>query len=104
MRAAKGWNAPTYNENLQRLVDESSKIFFKNDWLAIGEGGSIPIMGKFSELWPKGEFIITGVLGPNSNAHGPNEFLHLDYTRKLISSMAYIIGGVALNEQLKKVE
>lgn len=52
-------------------------------------------MGKFSELWPNGQFIITGVLGPNSNAHGPNEFLHLDYTRKLICSMAYIIAGVS---------
>lgn len=63
--------------------------------MSIAEGGGIPVMGKFSDLWPKGQFIITGVLGPNSNAHGPNEFLHLDYTRKLIMSMAHIIAGVS---------
>lgn len=52
-------------------------------------------MGKFSDLWPDAKFIITGILGPLSNAHGPNEFLHLDFTRKLIGSMAYIVAGVA---------
>lgn len=52
-------------------------------------------MGKFSDLWPDAKFIITGVLGPLSNAHGPNEFLHLEFTRKLIGSMAYIVAGVA---------
>lgn len=53
-------------------------------------------------MWPKGQFIITGVLGPNSNAHGPNEFLHLDFTKKLICSMAYIIAGVAIKKAEKK--
>lgn len=61
----------------------------------MGEGGSIPLMGKLTKMWPKGQFIISGVLGPNSNAHGPNEFLHLDYTKKLICSMAHILGGVS---------
>ena len=55
-------------------------------------------------MWPKGQFIITGVLGPNSNAHGPNEFLHLDFTKKLICSMAYIIAGVAIKKAEKKAE
>jgi acetylornithine deacetylase/succinyl-diaminopimelate desuccinylase-like protein len=53
------------------------------------------VIGKFSELWPDSQFLITGVLGPNSNAHGPNEFLHIDYTRRLIGSMANIIAGVS---------
>ncbi len=55
-------------------------------------------MGKLCELWPSSQFIITGVLGPNSNAHGPNEFLHLDYTRKLICAMANIIAGASLRK------
>lgn len=42
---------------------------------------TIPLLGKFSTKWPRAEFIVTGVLGPNSNAHGSNEMLNLAYTR-----------------------
>lgn len=56
-----------------------------------GEGGSIPLMGLLSEFWPKAQFVVTGVLGPESNAHGPNEFLHISYTRKLTQAMAHIL-------------
>jgi di/tripeptidase len=48
-------------------------------------------MGLLNEIWPKAQFIITGVLGPDSNAHGPNEFLHIPYTKKLTGAMAYIL-------------
>lgn len=48
-------------------------------------------MGLLSDLWPKAQFIVTGVLGPESNAHGPNEFLHIDYTRKLTQAMAHVL-------------
>jgi len=61
----------------------------------MGEGGSIPLMGKLTEIWPKGQFIITGVLGPQSNAHGPNEMLHLPFTKKLICCMSLILARVA---------
>jgi len=47
-------------------------------------------------MWPKGQFIISGVLGPNSNAHGPNESLDLSYTKNLICSIAHILAGVSL--------
>lgn len=49
----------------------------------------------FSKAFPKAQFIVTGVLGPESNAHGPNEFLHLEYCEKLISSMALILARVS---------
>ena len=65
----------------------------------MGEGGSIPIMGMFAALWPNANFIITGVLGEGSNAHGPNESLHLDYTAKLICAMAHVVGGFSLHNQ-----
>ena len=48
-------------------------------------------MGFLSKLWPKAQFVVTGILGPNSNAHGPNEFLHLDYCRKLICCITKVV-------------
>lgn len=54
---------------------------------------SIPFMHLLKTTWPKGQFIITGLLGPNSNAHGPNESLDIPYVKKLISSMAHIIAN-----------
>jgi hypothetical protein len=48
-------------------------------------------MNSLSKMWPEAQFLITGVLGPNSNAHGPNEFLELNYTKKLICCMAYVL-------------
>ena len=57
----------------------------------MGEGGSIPLMGLLSQIWPSAQFVITGVLGPASNAHGPNEFLHLEYCKKLTQCMAHVL-------------
>jgi acetylornithine deacetylase/succinyl-diaminopimelate desuccinylase-like protein len=54
-------------------------------------GGAIPLMGMLQKIWPGRPFMIAGVLGPLSNAHGPNEFLHLDYCKKLTCSLAYIV-------------
>jgi acetylornithine deacetylase/succinyl-diaminopimelate desuccinylase-like protein len=54
-------------------------------------GGSIPLMGMLTNQFPESQFIITGVLGPDTNAHGPNEFLHIPMTKKLIGSVAFII-------------
>jgi hypothetical protein len=54
-------------------------------------------MNTLSQNWPEGQFVITGVLGPHSNAHGPNEFLHLSYTKKLICCMAYVLAKCSEN-------
>jgi hypothetical protein len=58
----------------------------------MGEGGSIPFMSMLGEKFPKAQFVITGVLGPKSNAHGPNEFLHVGYAKKLTDCVAHILG------------
>jgi di/tripeptidase len=63
----------------------------------LGEGGSIPLMGLLSEMWPKAQFVITGVLGPASNAHGPNEFMHIDYTKKITMCMAHVLANAHKN-------
>jgi acetylornithine deacetylase/succinyl-diaminopimelate desuccinylase-like protein len=48
-------------------------------------------MGILGEMFPKSQFLVTGILGPKSNAHGPNEFLHIDFTKKLIACVAKVV-------------
>ena len=60
----------------------------------MGEGGTIPFMGMLGEKFPQAQFLITGVLGPKSNAHGPNEFLHIDYAKRLTEAVALVVAQV----------
>ena len=53
-----------------------------------GEGGSIPFIAMLGDMFPAAQFVVTGVLGPESNAHGPNEFLHVPYAEKLTGCIA----------------
>jgi di/tripeptidase len=61
----------------------------------MGEGGSIPFMGMLGEKFPKAQFLITGVLGPHSNAHGPNEFLHIPTGKKVSQVVASVVASHA---------
>lgn len=70
--AGEGFNCPALPEILDKSIAEASQIYFGNKALTFGEGGSIPFMGFLSEKWPEAKFLVTGVLGPASNAHGPN--------------------------------
>jgi acetylornithine deacetylase/succinyl-diaminopimelate desuccinylase-like protein len=88
---ATGWNAPPLKNWLKQAIQEASENFFGAPALAMGEGGSIPFMSMLGQRFPDTQFLITGVLGPQANAHGPNEFLHLPYAQKLTSSIAYIL-------------
>jgi acetylornithine deacetylase/succinyl-diaminopimelate desuccinylase-like protein len=76
-KAGTGWDAPPLADWLRTSVNKGSQIAFGRDAAMMGEGGSIPFMGMLGEKYPKAQFMITGVLGPHSNAHGPNEFLHI---------------------------
>jgi acetylornithine deacetylase/succinyl-diaminopimelate desuccinylase-like protein len=87
----QGWNAPTVQPWLAKALDESSKRFYGKPALYIGEGGTIPFMYMLAEKFPKAQFVVTGVLGPNSNAHGPNEFLHVPYAKRLTACVSEII-------------
>ncbi len=89
--AASGWNAPPFAPWLRRAMDEASTIAFGNATEAFGEGGSIPFMGMLGERFPDAQFVITGVLGPHTNAHGPNEFLHLPTAERLTVCLAEIL-------------
>jgi acetylornithine deacetylase/succinyl-diaminopimelate desuccinylase-like protein len=90
-----GWNAPAFAEWLQAALDEASVEHFGNESRAFGEGGSIPFMGMLGEMFPDAQFVITGVLGPGANAHGPNECLHIPTARRLTSCLATVLNAHA---------
>ena len=89
--ASKGWHAPIMSSWLTSAVDAASRAFYQKPAVYMGEGGTIPFMGMLGEKFPNAQFVITGVLGPNSNAHGPNEFLHLDMGKKITACVTYIL-------------
>ncbi len=89
--AGSGWNAPKLDSWLEESVADASKTFYGKPAVYMGEGGSIPFMGMLGEKFPKAQFLITGVLGPASNAHGPNEFLHIGYAKRLTCCVAQVI-------------
>jgi len=86
-----GWEAPALAPWLEKSIDTASRMAFGKPAAYMGEGGSIPFMGMLGEKFPKTQFVITGVLGPHSNAHGPNEFLHIPTAKKVTASIAQIV-------------
>ena len=76
-----------------------SQHIFDRDPVYIGVGGTIPFMGMLGERFPKTQFFITGVLGPHANAHGPNEFLHIDYARALTACVSLVLADHATRER-----
>ena len=89
--ASSGWNAPAETPWLIDATKQASQQYFNADSVCMGEGGTIPFMGMLGKKFPEAQFVITGVLGPNSNAHGPNEFLHIPTGKKLTCCVAEII-------------
>jgi acetylornithine deacetylase/succinyl-diaminopimelate desuccinylase-like protein len=89
--ANDGWNAPPLAPWLEAALEESSQAYFGAAAAYMGEGGTIPFMAMLGEKFPDAQFLITGVLGPESNAHGPNEFLHLPTARKVTCCVAETI-------------
>ncbi len=90
-KASTGWNAPAMSPWLEKSVDDASQAFYGRPAMYLGEGGSIPFMGMLGEKFPGAQFMITGVLGPHSNAHGPNEFLHIPMGKRVTACVARVI-------------
>lgn len=90
-QGAAGWNAPATEPWLRDSIDRASRAFFGREAAYMGEGGTIPFMAMLGEKFPRAQFLITGVLGPESNAHGPNEFLHVPTAKKLTCAVAHVI-------------
>jgi hypothetical protein len=92
---ATGWNAPPTQAWLGSAIDEASSLFYDKPAAAMGEGGTIPFMAMLGKHFPEAQFLITGVLGPHANAHGPNEFLHVPYAKKLTACVAFVLAAHA---------
>ncbi|MGQ0546181.1 MAG: M20 family metallopeptidase [Betaproteobacteria bacterium] len=97
-QAATGWHAPQTAAWLEEALQKASVSSFAKPVMWLGEGGTIPFMAMLGEKFPQAQFFITGVLGPQSNAHGPNEFLHLDYAKRLTACVADVLAAHAARE------
>lgn len=90
-QTAYGWNAPALEPWLETSLKRASLEFFGKEACYWGEGGTIPFMAMLGEKFPRAQFVITGVLGPRSNAHGPNEFLDIATGKRLTCCVAQIL-------------
>jgi acetylornithine deacetylase/succinyl-diaminopimelate desuccinylase-like protein len=91
--AESGWAAPPTAPWLAQAIDGAADAAFGRPARAFGEGGTIPFMGMLGRQFPDAQFVITGVLGPGSNAHGPNEFLHIPTGKRVTEAVAHIVAA-----------
>jgi acetylornithine deacetylase/succinyl-diaminopimelate desuccinylase-like protein len=91
---ATGWNAPSSADWFENALNDASQSFFGAPCGTIGQGGTIPLMNMLSKGFPTAQMMVCGVLGPKSNAHGPNEFLHVPYAKKLTAAVAHVMARV----------
>jgi acetylornithine deacetylase/succinyl-diaminopimelate desuccinylase-like protein len=92
-KASTGWNAPALAPWLESAIESASQAAFGAPAMYMGEGGTIPFMGMLGEKFPGAQFMITGVLGPHSNAHGPNEFLHIPTGKRVTEAVAHVVAA-----------
>lgn len=90
-KGAPGWDAPPFAPWLESSIHAASETFFGRPAMSMGEGGTIPFMGMLGAKFPEAQFLITGVLGPGSNAHGPNEYLHIPTCKRLTAAVADVL-------------
>ncbi len=90
-----GWNAPPLAPWLEESITRASRAIYGRDAVHLGCGGTIPFMGMLGERFPQTQFFITGVLGPQANAHGPNEFLHIEYAKRLTACVSLVLADHA---------
>ncbi len=92
-QGATGWNAPSLAPWLETALNRASQAHFGAPLGTIGQGGTIPLMSMLQAGFPAAQMMVCGVLGPKSNAHGPNEFLHVPYGKKLTAAVAQVIAA-----------
>ncbi|MBL8545945.1 MAG: M20/M25/M40 family metallo-hydrolase [Hyphomonadaceae bacterium] len=94
-KEGSGWNAPATAPWLEAALEDASHAAWGKPMAMMGEGGSIPFMGMLGEKFPEAQFVVTGVLGPHSNAHGPNEFLHIPTGKRVTETVARVLAAHA---------
>jgi acetylornithine deacetylase/succinyl-diaminopimelate desuccinylase-like protein len=93
---ATGWTAPSMETWYRTALDDASERYFGAPCGFIGEGGTLPLMSIIAKAFPSAQIMMCGVQGPKSNAHGPNEFLHVPYAKKLTAAVASVIAAMPL--------
>jgi acetylornithine deacetylase/succinyl-diaminopimelate desuccinylase-like protein len=93
-QGATGWNAPPLAPWLAQALDSASRELFGQPCAFMGEGGTIPFMAMLGAQFPRAQILVTGVLGPQSNAHGPNEFIDIAYAKKVTAATAAVIAAI----------
>jgi len=94
LSSATGWNAPESVPWFDQALHAASQSYFGAPCGYIGLGGTMRLMNMLSQGFPRAQMMVCGVLGPKSNAHGPNEFLHVPYARRLTAAVAQVIAGM----------
>jgi len=90
-----GWSAPLLADWLNNALEDAGKKYYGKDVAHIGEGGTIPFMAMLGAKFPEAQFVVTGVLGPSSNAHAPNEFLHIEMGEKVTCVVTDVVRDYA---------
>ncbi|RZL33704.1 MAG: M20/M25/M40 family metallo-hydrolase [Rubrivivax sp.] len=90
---ATGWNTPELSPWLSQALNDASQAHFGAPVGYIGQGGTIPLMSMLQKGFPAAQMMVCGVLGPKSNAHGPNEFLHVPYGKRLTAAVAQVMAA-----------
>ncbi|MCH8856735.1 MAG: M20 family metallopeptidase [Proteobacteria bacterium] len=90
---ATGWNTPDLSPWLSQALNDASQTHFGAPVGYIGQGGTIPLMSMLQKGFPTAQMMVCGVLGPKSNAHGPNEFLHVPYGKRLTAAVAQVMAA-----------
>lgn len=90
-----GWDAPALATWLEEALEQASQRHFGKPAMYMGEGGTIPFMHMLGEKYPEAQFFITGILGPGSNAHGPNEFIHIPTVKRVTRCVADVLAAHA---------
>ena len=93
--SASGWNVPATAPWLDAAFESASQATFGQPMAMMGEGGSIPFTGMLGKRFPDAQFVLTGVLGPQSNAHSPNEFLHIPTGKRITEVIAQLLAAHA---------
>jgi len=96
-QGGQGWDAPALSSWLEEASEQASLHYYGKSAQYIGLGASIPFMAMLGKSYPQAQFLITGVLGPKSNAHGPNEFIDIPYAKKLTACVAFILAHIHSN-------
>lgn len=92
-QTGSGWSLPEYPQWLDAALEQASQDYYGKPCAFLGEGGSIPLINMLQTTFPKAQMLVCGVLGPNSNAHGPNEFLHIPYAKNLTACIAQVLAS-----------